>query len=47
MKSLNVNLKSACKPCNIAKGRKRARLEAEEQANLSENEENNVEEKEQ
>ena len=44
MKSLNLNFKSACKLCNIAKGRKRARLEAEEGANLSEDEENNVEE---
>ena len=42
MKSLNLNLKFDCSQCNIAKERKRARLETEHQE-LSDDEENNQE----
>ena len=42
MKSLNLNLKPVCCQCNIAKGRKKARLETEHQE-LSEDEENDKE----
>ena len=42
MKSLNLNLKSVCSQCNIAKERKKAILETEHQE-LSEDEENNKE----